>query len=313
MKPSEIAASIAAQAQALGFSACGVARISDVDKAVINRWQAWIDNGHHASMEYMERYAPLRLNPEGLLPGAKSVISLAMNYFPAEKMPAENPRIAYYAYGRDYHDVMRNKLQSLIEHIQSLAACECRACCDTAPLFERYWAQQAGIGYAGRNSNLILPGKGSYFFLGEVITTLELPPSEPCHQSCGNCRRCIEACPVGAIDEKGNVDARRCISCQTIENRGEIPAEVAQRLGKRLYGCDTCQEVCPHNKLATATTIEELTPADGLKELTYNRLQQLTVEEFRTLFRLSAIKRAKYEGLMRNVAALDATLFNTAD
>lgn len=307
--PSDIAASITARAQALGFAACGFATITEVDEAVMSRWQRWIAEGRHASMEYMERHATLRRNPQELLPGATTVISLALNYYPSEKMPETNPRIAYYAYGNDYHDIMRNKLSRLIEHIQSLTPCECRACCDTAPLFERYWAQRAGIGYAGRNSNLIIPGMGSYFFLGEIITTLSLPASEPCKLSCGNCRRCIEACPVGAIDENGNIDARLCISCQTIENRGEIPSYVAQRMERRVYGCDTCQEVCPHNRLASATTIEELTPIEGLKELTYDRLRLLTPDEFRTLFRHSAIKRAKYEGLVRNVAALDATLF----
>lgn len=308
--PSKWATSIENEARRLGFSACGFASVGDVDDTVYARWQAWIADGKHDAMHYMERYPDLRRNPQGLLPGAHTVIVLTLNYCPADTLPHDHPQFARYAYGMDYHDIMRGKLQELAQHIQSLSPCECRVCCDTAPIFERYWAVQAGIGFIGRNSQLIIPQQGSYFFLGEVLTTLTIPatPATPARE-CGTCRRCIEACPVGAIAADGTIDARKCISCQTIENKGALPPTVVKNMGRRVYGCDTCQEVCPHNINAQPGTIEELQPAEWLKSLNYHRLKNLSPEEFRSLFRHSAIKRAKYEGLMRNINALDPTLF----
>ena len=307
--PSDLSVAIGEKALQMGFSACGFASVQDVPDEVYNHWQEWIATGKHATMGYMEQHAPLRRNPQGLLPGARTVISVALNYYPTEDMPAGNPRFARYAYGRDYHDVMRCMLGELVQYIQSLQPCECRCCCDTAPLFERYWAMQAGVGFTGRNSQLIIPGKGSYFFLGEILTTLNLPPSQPIESQCGECRKCIDACPVRAISDNRMVDARRCISCQTIENRGDIPTEVAKRMGRRVYGCDTCQEVCPHNRHAVPTSIDALAPRPELSTLTYSRLTTLTQADFSRIFAGSAVKRAKYQGLMRNVEALDPTLF----
>ncbi len=297
------------EALRLGFSACGFATVEDVDADVYAHWQQWIEQGKHAEMQYMERHADIRHNPQGLLTNAHTVISVALNYYPSEAMPAENPQFARYAYGEDYHVIMRDMLQQLSQFVQSLSPCQCRVCCDTAPIFERYWAAKAGIGFTGRNSQLIIPHRGSYFFLGEILTTLTLPPSTPLDIGCGNCHRCIDACPMGAIAEDGSIDARHCISCQTIENRGELPATVAKQLGRRIYGCDTCQDVCPHNRHAQPTTIERLQPLAQLKELSYDRLKNLTKEDFDTIFRHSAIKRTKYNGLMRNHAALDPNLF----
>lgn len=307
--PSDLSVAIREKALQMGFSACGFASVQDVPDAVYNHWQSWIDAGKHASMGYMAQHAPLRRNPQELLPGARTVISVALNYYPAEAMPAHNPRFARYAYGADYHDVMRGMLGELVQYINSLQPCECRCCCDTAPIFERYWAVQAGIGFTGRNSQLIIPGKGSYFFLGEILTTLTIPPSQPIASQCGECRKCVEACPVGAISPDAAIDARRCISCQTIENRGEIPVDIAKRMGRRVYGCDTCQEVCPHNQHAVPTTIAALAPRPELSTLTYSRLCTLSQADFSRIFAGSAVKRAKYQGLMRNVEALDSSLF----
>lgn len=306
---SDIATAICNKAVEIGFSACGFASAHDVPDAVYGRWQEWIADGKHATMGYMEQHAAIRRNPQELLPGARTVVSLALNYYPAQEMPPRNPRFARYAYGADYHDVMRRMLGALAEYIQSLAPCLCRCCCDTAPIFERYWAVEAGVGFVGRNSQLIIPGKGSYFFLGEVLTTLDIPTSQPLASQCGECRRCVDACPVGAIAADATIDARRCISCQTIENRGAIPPEVVQRMGRRVYGCDTCQEVCPYNRHATPTTIEALQPLAELSTLTYRRLTTLSQADFSRIFAKSAVKRAKYQGLMRNVEALDASLF----
>lgn len=306
---SDLATAIRQEALSLGFTACGFASAANVSEAVMQRWQEWITQGKHDSMSYMERYGSVRHDPQELLPEARSIIAVALNYYPRQKLPSSHPRFAYYAYGKDYHEVMREKLQRLVSYIQSIATCHCRICCDTAPLFERYWATQAGIGFVGRNSQLILPNRGSYFFLGEIVTTLHLPPSQPVAAQCGDCRRCIDACPVGAIADDGTIDARRCISCQTIENQNEIPPEIARKLGRRVYGCDTCQEVCPHNRCAKPTTIEEFLPSAEMQTLSYKKMRELTREEFSAIFRHSAIKRAKYEGLMRNLSYLDARLF----
>ena len=306
---SDIAAIIRSKALEIGFSACGFASVQNVPDTVYNHWQGWIAAGKHASMGYMEQHAPIRRNPQGLLPNARTVVSVALNYYPAEEMPTHNPRFARYAYGADYHDVMRHMLGTLAEYMQSIAPCHCRCCCDTAPIFERYWAVKAGIGFTGRNSQLIIPGMGSYFFLGEVLTTLDIAPSQPLASQCGDCHRCVDACPVGAIASDASIDARRCISCQTIENKGDIPLDVAQRMGRRVYGCDTCQEVCPHNRHAQPSTIETLRPLPELSTLSYQRLRMLTPADFSRVFAGSAVKRAKYSGLMRNVEALDASLF----
>lgn len=305
----DIVTAIRSEAARMGFAACGIASANEVSGHVYKRWQEWIAQGKHATMEYMERYATVRLNPQELLPHANSIISVALNYYPGIKIPKHNPRFAYYAYGVDYHDVMREKLHRLATYINSIASCDYRVCCDTAPIFERYWAAQSGVGFVGRNSQLIIPGQGSYFFLGEVLTTLELPPSQPILHNCGDCRRCIDACPVDAITDDGMIDARRCISCQTIENRKDISPEVASRLGRRVYGCDTCQEVCPHNRYATPHHTDELQPSQDILSLSYNRLCNLSRKAFNDIFRHSAVKRVKYEGLMRNVSLLDASQF----
>lgn len=297
------------EALRLGFSACGYASVEDVDARVYTHWQRWIEQGKHADMQYMERHSDIRRNPQGLLPQARTIISVALNYSPPEMLPREHPQFARYAYGEDYHTIMRDLLQQLVQFIQSLSPCDCRICCDTAPIFERYWATKAGIGFIGRNSQLIIPHQGSYFFIGEILTTLTLTPSTPLNINCGSCRRCIDACPMSAIADDGSIDARRCISCQTIENRGELPKTVTEQLGRRIYGCDTCQEVCPHNRHTQPTAIKRLFPLPQLKELSYDRLKNLSKEEFDTIFRHSAVKRAKYAGLMRNWSALNPELF----
>ncbi len=305
-----MAQAIQAEALRIGFSACGFATATEVPAEVWNHWYQWITEGKHSCMAYMGQHGEVRRHPEALLPEAHTVICVALNYYPARQQPPHHPRFAYYAYGRDYHEVMREMLQQLASFVKELGGGECRVCCDTAPIFERYWATQAGLGFIGRNSQLIHPEKGSYFFLGELLTTLSLPPSQPLTASCGDCAKCLTACPTHAICNDGTIDARRCLSCQTIENRGEIPAELVGKLGYRVYGCDTCQLVCPYNKYATPTTVEALRPNDRLLALSYEQLREMTVEEYRETFRHSAVKRVKYEGLMRNVQALDPHLFD---
>lgn len=313
LTPSETARTIRAEAIRIGFSACGFASVTDVPAEVWDCWHKWITAGKHDSMTYMERYGDLRRNPAKLLDGAQTVICVALNYYPAKKQPHNHPRFAYYAYGRDYHEVLREMLLQLAGFVRNLAGGDDRSCCDTAPIFERYWAVRSGIGFIGKNSQLILPDKGSYFYLGELLTTLMLPADTPAESGCGQCRRCIDACPTHAIGDDRTIDARRCISCQTIENKGTIPPDITARLGRRVYGCDTCQEVCPYNRYATPTDVTALQPNEEIFTLSYQKLKHLSHEDYCRIFRHSAVKRAKYEGLMRNVAALNPQLFDTED
>ena len=241
-----------------------------------------------------------------LLEGAKTIISLALNYYPTRFQPPEAMRVAFYAYGRDYHEVMREKLTQLATFIQEITHCETRPCVDSAPIRERYWAQQAGIGFIGRNNCLIIPGKGSYFFLGEIVTTAQLPPDEPCTLTCGDCGKCVDACPTGALTQEGAVDCNRCLSCLLIENHAEeLPEWVGDVVNQRVVGCDECQLCCPHNAHAVATTIEDFAPTDAVMELTKERIAQMTGGEFKRTFAHSAISRLRHKTLRRNADLSD--------
>lgn len=262
-------------------------------------------------MEWAARHRELRDDPEGLLPGVKSVVVVAMNYYPPRLQPDDAPQFAYYAYGRDYHEVMKQRLWQLAAAIEQMSPCQTRCCVDSAPIRERYWAQEAGLGFIGLNNALILPGHGSYYFLGIILTTLELEPSftppssggaRRGYNPCGECRACIAACPSGALSGDGAVDARRCLSCLTIEHHGELPQWVAGVLGNRVFGCDECQKCCPHNRHAQPTTVTELHPSDDFLALTRECLAQMDQAEFSRLFSHSAVKRAKLAGLKRNLS-----------
>ncbi len=300
-----IAHRIKAQAASLGFDAVGFAEARAVEPAARQCYERWLAQGRHGCMAWAGRHNDVRDDPRLLLDGAQSVIMLAMNYYPAFRQPADAPQFATYAYGRDYHEVVRERLHRLAAFITEATGCACRCCVDTAPLRERYWAQQAGIGFVGVNNQLIVPGRGSYFFLGAVITTLALPPDAPCTLSCGQCGECLAACPAQALDGTGAVDARRCLSCLTIELRGPLPAWAGQAMGNRVYGCDACQQCCPHNRQATATTIDELQPTAEFLRLTAADIRQMTPTEFSHLFAHSAVRRTKLTGLQRNQAAID--------
>ncbi len=293
---------IRSEALRLGFDVCGFACADEVDTQARDTYRRWLDEGKQAQMDYLGNYLDLRDNPARLYPGARTVICVALNYYPARLQPRDNPQFAYYAYGLDYHEVMRDKLRQLAAFVTTLSGDPGRVCCDTAPLRERYWAVQAGLGFIGKNAQLIIPGKGSYFFLGELLTTLALPPDQPVTAHCGNCSLCREHCPTGALSQPGQVDARLCISCQTIENRGEIPPQVAAQMGNRVYGCDTCQQSCPWNQAATPSMHPEFAPSDEFLALDAARFEAMTPVDFNRLFRHSAVRRAKYAGLMRNFA-----------
>lgn len=291
---------IKSKAAELGFDACGVAKVHHVDKDAVERYAKWLADGKNGCMEWARNYTDIKENPELLLDGAKSVIALAMNYYPSRFQAANAAQVAYYAYGRDYHEVMRGKMRELAMRIKELTGCESRCCVDSAPIRERYWAQQAGLGFIGLNNALILPEKGSFFFLGVLVTQLELAPDEPCTMTCGNCHACERACPGLALSGGEPVDARRCLSCLTIECRGELPEWVGEVIGNRVYGCDECQKCCPHNRNAKGNTIAEFQPKDELLNLTAERIIGMTQEEFSRLFSHSAVKRGKLAGLQRN-------------
>ena len=262
---------IKAEAHALGFFACGVAKAGPVSKDCAQAFRRWLDDGGHADMEYMARNTDKRLDPRLLVPGVKSIVSVALNYAPARRMPQGELQVAAYALGRDYHDIMKSRLHTLAAN---LGIASYRAFCDTAPVLERYWAQQAGVGWIGRNHQLIV---------------------------CGTCRACMDACPTGALARDGSFNSSRCLSYLTIEHRGDIPPCAATKMGNTIYGCDRCQDACPWNRFATPTTDHELQARGELLGMTRNDWQNLTIEQYRTLFKGSAVKRAKYGGLMRNI------------
>ncbi|NDV93771.1 tRNA epoxyqueuosine(34) reductase QueG [Dysgonomonas sp. 521] len=292
-------------AYSLGFDACGICRCEPVDVDERQHLNRWIEDSYYGDMGYMAQNVDKRSNPALLVENSRSIICVAMNYYPRTKQPEGHPQFAYYAYGKDYHDVVKDRLRQLFDYIKGLEpATEGRVFVDTAPILERYWAAKAGLGFIGKNSLLIIPKKGSYFFLGEVVVNLELEYDSPLSLSCGNCRRCLDACPTQAIVSPKVVNANRCISYQTIENKGEIDKEIVPRLSNRFYGCDICQLVCPWNRYARPHKTEAFDPSQAFLDLSYGKLENLTVEEYQQIFKGSAVKRAKYTGLKRNLEAL---------
>lgn len=301
-------AAVRAKAIELGFDACGFAKAATVSPEAVEQYASWIGEGKNACMDYAAKYPNLRDNPTELFPGAKTMICVALNYFPTELQDPNHPQFAYYAYGEDYHEVLREKLNGLASYLQENFGAESRPCVDTAPVRERYWAQQAGIGMIGRNNTLIIPGKGSFFFLGELITTLEIEPDAPCKLSCGDCNICVDKCPTGALDDTGALDARKCLSCQLIECRGEIPTDVAERIGNRVYGCDECQKCCPHNSSSAPTAESRFHPTEAFLNLTLQQILAMDHEGFLKIFRHSAVRRAKLTGLLRNAHLLKSKI-----
>lgn len=295
---------IKAEAHALGFFACGVAKAGPVDSTVAAAFHKWISGGKHAGMAYMAANDDKRLDPRLLQPGTKSIVCVALNYAPPERMADGEYQIAAYAYGKDYHDIMKAKLHSLAGRIQDItdAPLRYRAFCDTAPVLERYWAVRAGLGWTGHNRQLIIPGAGSMFFLGELFLDIELDYDRPMPGRCGTCRACTDACPTKALSDTG-LDARLCLSYQTIENRGELSPAAANALGNRIYGCDRCQQACPWNRFSVPCDETELHPSPALLSMTKEKWNSLSADDYRRLFKGSAVKRAGYEGLTRNIRA----------
>jgi epoxyqueuosine reductase len=294
------------QAHALGFELAGIAPATPADG--FDRLRAWLAEGLAGEMTYMNRHAEARRHPGSILAEVRSVVMVGMNYFLApEPAPQRGPltgTIARYARGADYHDVLRQRLNSLLAWVQhEVPACRGRGVVDTAPLLERDFARRAGLGWFGKNTMLLNKRLGSYFFLGALLLDIELAPDPPhAGAHCGACRACLEACPTGAFPEPGRLDARRCISYLTIELKGPVPEDLRPGLSEWVFGCDICQEVCPWNRKAPPTREAAFLPRPDLDAIDLLEVLSLSDEEFRRRFRGTALMRAKRRGLLRNVA-----------
>jgi epoxyqueuosine reductase len=291
------------EALRLGFSACGFSKAEFLPQDA-KRLKDWLNNGYHGSMQYMENHFEKRTDPAKLIEGAKSVISLLLNYYTDERQEdPEAPVISKYAYGTDYHFVMKDKMKSLYQFIrENIGPAEGRVFVDSAPVLDRTWAVRAGLGWIGKHSNLINRDLGSFVFIGELVLDLELDYNQvPESDFCGGCTICIDACPTDAILPGRTIDSNRCISYLTIENRDQIPEKFRGNFENRAFGCDTCQDVCPWNRKAQPHQIEEFQPKPRLLEMKKTDWQQLDQPAFNQLFKSSAVKRTGYTGLIRNI------------
>ncbi len=296
-----------AEAQALGFSACGISPAEPIEKDIFCFYNKWLEKGYQASMKYLENYPDKRENPALLLEGTKSIVSVALNYCPAQTLPKNEFQLSWYAYGRDYHEVVKEKLEILLMNLQKSfpeREIKGKTFCDTAPILERYWAWRSGLGWIGKNTLLILPHKGSFFFLGELMLNIELEYDHPQENRCGNCTACLDACPTHALESAHLLNANRCLSYLTIENKGNIPEWALDKLGNCIYGCDRCQKACRWNKYCLPSDVTEFQPSERLLAVTTNEWDNLSPEDYQILFKGSAVKRAKYNGLMRNIKAV---------
>lgn len=292
------------------FADTAVARYAIVEVSVVepeadNLHTRWIAAGHHADMTYLERYADVRRDPALLLPGARSIICCAVPYPSPLTLPPRPSEIASYALGSDYHDIVRAELEKAADRLRNEFGGETRVCVDTAPLRERYWAACAGLGFIGLNNHLIVPGLGSFLFLGEILSTVPIPATSALDViDCGHCGACVRSCPTGALHPDGSLDARLCLSYLTIEHRGDFPP--GTNLYGHLYGCDECGKACPHNQTAIhrPDIHPALQPRPTLLNLSAEQVAEMTQQEFSTIFSRSAVKRAKLAGLRRNALSL---------
>lgn len=283
---------------ASGAAVCGIAEAAPVAEAETARYDQWLAEGKQGEMQYLEKYSDIRRDPRLLLHGAQSIIVAAYPYYSADCVGPDGLQWARYSLGRDYHDVIRERLSAVAEAIREATGADTRVCVDTAPLHERYWALRAGIGVMGINGQLITSSAaGSWVLLGEIITSHPLTPDAPSTGWCIGCGRCLRACPGRALDGSGGLDARKCLSYSTIEYRG------AKNFtnGDHIYGCDVCQEVCPHNRHASPSPIPDFAPRQAILALTRPDIAEMTQPEFSQIFSKSAIKRTKLAGLKRNL------------
>lgn len=302
MSKTKNTAFIKGKASDLGFMYCGIAKAGFLEEEAAGL-EHWLKKGFHGKMGYMENHFEKRLDPAKLVPGARSVVSLMYNYFPKEDLSENGSyKIARYAYGKDYHFVIREKLRELMEAIrEEIGQVDGRAFVDSAPVMERAWAKRAGAGWIGKNSLLLNKQNGSYYFLAELIIDLELEPDGPVKDYCGTCTACMDHCPTDAIPEPYVVDGSRCISYLTIELKDQIPGEFSGKFKDWVFGCDICQEVCPWNRFSKPHNEPAFEPHAEMKHMSKSDWKEITREVFNEIFRKSAVKRTKFEGFKRNV------------
>ena len=294
------------KAEKFGFQSCGISKAEFLEEEA-PRLETWLNKGYHGEMKYMENHFDKRLNPTLLVDGAKSVISLSYNYFPKVKIDEiNNFKISKYAYGEDYHEVIKDILKEMVAELQEeIGEFGFRVFVDSAPVLEKAWARKSGLGWVGKNANLITKKHGSFYFLAEIICDLELEYDLAVTDHCGSCRACIDACPTQAIVSDRIVDGSKCISYATIELKNEIPDYFNGKMDDWIFGCDVCQDVCPWNRFSAPTLQEKFAPNFQKLNFRKNEWKELTQELFSEIFKKSAVKRTKFSGLMRNVNLLN--------
>ncbi len=290
------------KAKELGFDYVGISKAEFLSEEA-PRLEQWLKEKKHGKMDYMENHFDKRLNPTLLVDGAKSVISFLLNYFPTEKQNPESLKISKYAYGQDYHEVIKGKLKELLGFIQKeIGDVNGRGFVDSAPVLDKAWAKKSGLGWIGKHSNLINKNSGSYFFIAELIVDLELEVDGPVKDYCGTCTRCIDACPTNAIYENHKVDAKKCISYLTIELKDSLlPTGFENKMDNWMFGCDICQDVCPWNRFSKAHQEPLFNPKPEILSYSTKDWEEITEEIFSEIFKKSAVKRTKYKGLKRNI------------
>ena len=290
----------------LGFMSCGISKAGFLEEEA-PRLEEWLNKNRNGKMSYMENHFDKRLDPTKLVDGSKSVISLLLNYYPDKVQNPESYKISKYAYGKDYHFVIKDKLKSLLQFIQSeIGEVAGRAFVDSAPVLDKAWAAKSGLGWIGKNSNLLSKKAGSFFFIAELIVELELDEDTPVTDHCGTCTACIDACPTNAIVEPYKVDGSKCISYFTIELKDELPNSFKNTFEDWMFGCDICQDVCPWNRFSKPHNEPLFDPHPDLLKFDKKDWQEITRETFNEIFRKSAVKRTKFEGLKRNIKFLDS-------
>lgn len=292
---------IKTMARGLGFDSCGISKATYLEEDV-RCFTDYIEKDFHGDMKYLENNFEKRMDPRLLVEGAKSVISVVLNYYPPVRPLNDNFVVSKYAFGKDYHFVLKEKLHELLQQINiEIGMVSGRAFVDSAPVLEKRWAQKSGIGWIGKNSCLIIPNAGSFYFIGELIVDIELEPDLPMKNFCANCTRCIDACPTKAIVAPGVIDSRKCISYLSIEYKDDLPLGLQKQFGRKVFGCDTCQDVCPWNKKSTFNTSLEFIPKTDFIELEDELWLNLSKEDFKRLFKKTALERTKFKGLLRNI------------
>lgn len=295
---------IKAEAKRLGFLSCGISKAGFLEEEA-PRFESWLNQNHHGKMKYMENHFDKRLNPNLLVDDAKSVISLLLNYYPSEIQNTDSYKISKYAYGQDYHFVIKEKLKELLQTIQTeIGEVSGRAFVDSAPVLDKAWAAKSGLGWIGKNSNLLTQQVGSFYFIAELIVDLDLEYDYATTDHCGTCTACIDACPTEAIVSPYVVDGSKCISYFTIELKENIPQEMKGKMDDWIFGCDVCQDVCPWNRFSKSHNEPLFNPNPELLSMTKKDWEEITEDTFEKVFKNSAVKRTKLDGLKRNIKFL---------